>query len=416
MKTAKQDIYEFLQYCVGSRTQVPDGINRISWQELHQFAKEHTLLGICFDGIKRASDASSAELNGEANGSHGVPPLVNVPRNLLFTWMAEAEQIKKLNVKLNHVAVKLFQNLKAHHLGACMLKGQGNARIYPSPFSRMPGDIDIWVNASRPAIMQYATEQYGVEGETSEQHCHCTVDDVTVEFHFTPSVKFNPMYSRRLHRWFESQADAQCRHLVSLPQAAGEVAVPTASFNVIYQLCHLQHHFFDEGIGLRQVVDYYYVLMLRLQESKDASHADAHSLHADALSASHADNQDSSPAAGSFDLPKIQSLLHHLDLYQFAAAMMYVEHVVLGLPEEAFVAPMDEKRGKLLLEEIWRAGNFGRHDSKYGRMENMWIGHRYFVRIWRIAHFFRAFPAESFWQPIIRTGYFFRRKWNNRKN
>lgn len=383
MKTAKQDIYEFLQYCIGSRTQVPDGIGRISWQELHQFAKEHTLLGICFDGIKRAGNADD----------------INVPRNLLFTWMAEAEQIKKLNVKLNHVAVKLFQNLKAHHLEACMLKGQGNARIYPSPFSRMPGDIDIWVNASRPAIMQYATEQYGVEGETSEQHCHCTVDDVTVEFHFTPSVKFNPLYSSRLQRWFESQAIAQCRHLVSLPQVEGEVAVPTASFNVIYQLCHLQHHFFDEGIGLRQVVDYYYVLMLRLQESKQMMEQ--------------AGGKNASPAEGYFDLPEIQSLLRHLDLYQFASAMMYVEHVVLGLPEEAFVVPMDEKRGKLLLDEIWRAGNFGRHDSKYGRMENMWIGHRYFVRIWRIAHFFRAFPAESFWQPIIRTGYFFRRKWNN---
>ena len=34
----------------------------------------------------------------------------------------------------------------------------------------------------------------------------------------------------------------------------------TASFNVIYQLCHLYHHFFDEGIGLRQIIDYYYGL------------------------------------------------------------------------------------------------------------------------------------------------------------
>ena len=36
--------------------------------------------------------------------------------------------------------------------------------------------------------------------------------------------------------------------------------MPTTAFNVIYQLTHLYHHFFDEGIGMRQIIDYYYVV------------------------------------------------------------------------------------------------------------------------------------------------------------
>ena len=47
---------------------------------------------------------------------------------------------------------------------------------------------------------------------------------------------------------------------MSLPDGAGDIAVPTTAFNVIYQLTHLYHHFFDEGIGMRQIIDYYYVV------------------------------------------------------------------------------------------------------------------------------------------------------------
>ena len=32
------------------------------------------------------------------------------------------------------------------------------------------------------------------------------------------------------------------------------------AFNVIYQLTHLYHHFLDEGIGMRQIIDYFLVV------------------------------------------------------------------------------------------------------------------------------------------------------------
>lgn len=49
--------------------------------------------------------------------------------------------------------------------------------------------------------------------------------------------------------------------MLALPNDAGLVVVPTHSFNVVYQLYHLYHHYFYEGVGLRQVVDYYFVLV-----------------------------------------------------------------------------------------------------------------------------------------------------------
>ena len=41
----------------------------------------------------------------------------------------------------------------------------------------------------------------------------------------------------------------------------GAVAIPTLSFNIVYQLYHLYHHYFYEDVGLRQIVDYYYVIL-----------------------------------------------------------------------------------------------------------------------------------------------------------
>jgi hypothetical protein len=47
---------------------------------------------------------------------------------------------------------------------------------------------------------------------------------------------------------------------VELPECAGNVDVPTAEFNAVFQMAHIMMHFFIEGIGLRHFVDYYYVL------------------------------------------------------------------------------------------------------------------------------------------------------------
>lgn len=43
-----------------------------------------------------------------------------------------------------------------------------------------------------------------------------------------------------------------------------------------------------------------------------------------------------------------------------AVAVMYVLHETLGLSEEKMIAPIDKKRGKLLLAEILNGGNFGK--------------------------------------------------------
>ena len=112
-------------------------------------------------------------------------------------------------------------------------------------------------------------------------------------------------------------------------------------------------------------------------------------------------------SSASTALVVVQRELKYLGLWKFAGAVMYVLHEALGLPEEKMIAPMDEKRGKLLLAEILNGGNFGKHFTKYGHFTQQGMAKKYFLKIWRNMHFVRYYPAEALSEPIFRTWHFF---------
>lgn len=363
-------IFDFLKYCLDRKDKMSNVVADIDWQQLYSFASKQAILGLCFDGIERLGKEYPEELKQNPIG-----------RELLVTWMGKAQQIRRQNVKVNGVAAKLYSKFREDGLRCCILKGQGNALMYPNPYFRTPGDIDVWVNASREQITEYAKKHFELGDDIRYQHVETSVDGVPVELHFFPCTMNNPLYHARLQKWFKRNTDMQCSNVVSLPDGIGEIAIPTTAFNVIYQLTHLYHHFFDEGIGMRQIIDYYYVVNNdELLVIKDT----------------------------------LQKELKHLGLWKFAGAVMYVLHEALGLSEEKMIAPMDEKRGKLLLAEILNGGNFGRHFTKYGHFTQQGMAKKYFLKIWRNMHFVRYYPAEALSEPIFRTWHFFWRMKNKK--
>ena len=352
-------IFLFLNYCLGKKVDMSMVVAKIDWRQLYNFASRQALLGFCFDGIERLTKEFSEELKQNPMG-----------RDLLMTWMGAAQQIRRQNMKVNAVAGKLYSKFREDGLRCCILKGQGNALMYPNPYSRTSGDIDVWVNASREQITEYAQKHFEIGDDIRFHHLETSIDGVPVELHFFPGIMNNPIYNVRLQKWFKRNADLQCSNVVSLPDGIGEIAIPTTAFNVVYQLTHLYHHFFDEGIGMRQIIDYYYVVNNdELLVIKDA----------------------------------LQKELKHLGLWKFAGAVMYVLHEALGLPEEKMIAPMDEKRGKFLLAEILNGGNFGKHFTKYGHFTQQGMAKKYFLKIWRNMHFVKYYPAEALSEPIFRT-------------
>ena len=154
-----------------------------------------------------------------------------------------------------------------------------------------------------------------------------------------------------------------------LPEGAGAIPVPTVKFNIVFQLAHMMHHFFDEGIGLRQMMDYYYVLK----------------------------------SDGRRQMEDVSETLRYLGLWKFASAVMYVMREVFALELQYMIAPVDERRGKTLLNEILKGGNFGHYSSL--DQENAFK--KYFQKTWRNMQLVKEYPAEALCEPFFRTWHFF---------
>ena len=452
-------IFDFLKYCLDRKDNMSNVVADIDWQQLYSFASKQAILGLCFDGIERLGKEYPEELK-----------LNPIGRELLMTWMGKAQQIRRQNMKVNVVAGKLFSMLRVDGMRCCVLKGQGNALMYPNPYSRTPGDIDVWIDASRERIMEYASKKFELGDDIRLQHLETSLDGVPVELHFFPCSMNNPIYHARLQKWFRRNADLQCSHIVGLPDGAGDIAIPTSAFNVVYQLTHLYHHFFDEGIGMRQIIDYFLVVNdfsknvfldydfsnhpvplskegstfspspsssgsgdvtapswcsepLRSKDggpskvSPNCAGWDRRGVSGDTGSVSCSSASGSSitsvssafttDSSASTALDVVQRELKYLGLWKFARAVMFVLHEVLGLAEDKMIVPVDEKRGRLLLAEILDGGNFGRHFSKYGGFTHQSMGKKYFLKIWRNMHFVRYYPAEALCEPLFRTWHFF---------
>ena len=361
--------FDFLRFCIGSAKEIPDSLKEADWKELYAIAKKQALLGVLFHGIKR------------------LPKELAPEQKLLMQWMAMAEMIRKQNIRLFQDSVKVCQNFKNEGFAICILKGQGNALLYPDPYMRTPGDIDIYLSGGRKKIMKYVNRV--CQNQVMRyHHVDFPVMKTAIEVHFTPSYMFYPIHNRRMQKWFEKVMGEQCNHRVSLPDGYGEIHVPQVSFNVIYILSHLYRHIFTEGIGLRQLLDYYFVLV--------KWHTDLTNL---------TDSNKSLPQMTQIytDLDALRHELKYLGLWKFAGAVMFVLKEVFGLSEDRMIAPMDEKEGRFLLDEIMRGGNFGQYDDRMGSKVGESKNHRYFRMNLRNLRFVKHYPTEALSEPLFRT-------------
>ena len=361
--------FDFLRFCIGSAKEIPGSLKEVDWKELYAIAQKQALLGVLFHGIQR------------------LPKELAPEQKLLMQWMVMAEIIRKQNIRLFQDSVKVCKNFENKGFANCILKGQGNALLYPDPYMRTPGDIDIYLAGGRKRVMQYINKVCPNQ-VMRYHHVDFPVMKTAIEVHFTPSYMFFPVHNRRMQKWFEEVMGEQCNHRGSLPDGYGEIHVPQVSFNVIYILSHLYRHIFTEGIGLRQLLDYYFVLV--------KWHTDLTNL---------TDPYKSLPQMTQIntDLDALRHELKYLGLWKFAGAVMFVMKEVFGLSEDRMIAPMDEREGRFLLDEIMRGGNFGQYDDRMGSKIGESKIHRYFRMNHRNLRFVKHYPTEALSEPLFRT-------------
>ena len=322
------------------------------WQETLGQARRQTLTGVMFATVGRLPD--------------GQRP----PRRLLLEWWAESERIRTANRLVNRRAAELTARFAARGMRSVVLKGQGVALLYPDPLLRMPGDIDLWPDAPRAELFALLRREF--PGQPAfYHHMECPFfDDVSVEVHFTPSWMNRPGANRRLQRFFRREADAQFSRRVELPEEAGSVYVPTRSFNLVFMMVHVYRHLFVEGIGLRQLMDYHYLLL-----------------------------------AGCTDAERRAALrdLRRLGLTGFARAVMYVLGRVFATPKERLLLPPDEREGRRLLREVMLAGNFGHDDPRTRRRPDEGDLGRFVRLCRRNLRFVGSHPGETLCTPLFKV-------------
>ena len=352
---------DFLHYSLIEETTLPEGVESIDWRGLLIWAEQQAIFGVLFEGIQKAGKA------------------LNIPFGALMEWVGNTNRIEKQNKIVYDRCVKVVKTLENAGFESCILKGQGNALMYPNPYSRTPGDIDVWVKpkgdgrSKKDEVRRIIEYVKGINPKGSVCYHHIDYglfNGVEVEVHYRPSFMFNPIHNQRLQKWFDKMAEGGWQ-MAELPDKGGCIPVPSVEFNIVFQLSHIYNHVLHEGIGLRQFVDYYYLLKSDVRSQMD----------------------------------DVSSTLKYLGLWKFAGAVMYVMSEVFALDEQYMVAPVDERRGKVLLQEIMRGGNFGKYDESNIKADNRIK--KNIQRIKRDIRMMQYFPSECLWEPVFRAYHFF---------
>ena len=359
---------ELLQVSLGTRDRLSWEPLPAEWNAVYDEAERQAVTGIMLAGLERLSDNQR-------------PPQV-----VLLQWIGVCQQIETQNVLTTKTCHKVCEQLERDGYLACVLKGQSNYRYYPKEMKnrRSCGDIDVWTVPKERRCKKedvrktlgYLKGKYELTG-LCWLHANMTHESgVPVEVHFYPSFMNSPIKNRRFLKYFSDINKCSC-----LKDIDGiQIPAMKIDYDVIYQMNHIYRHLIDEGVGLRQVLDYYMLLK--------------------------AWNQD-----GEREKEFILPVVRQLGMERFASALMYVLQNVFGMPDDWLLCEPSEKHGQFLLNEIMIAGNFGHEDPRLASLKVKegqliyQIKHAW-RRIKRNMRFFTSYPEEVIWEPIVRVEHF----------
>lgn len=346
--------FELIQVAIGRRAYLSHTPEAKEWEMLYRMAESQAVLGVCFAGVKRLQEAKK-----------------EMPTPLFMQWLAIAAKIQQRNEDMDRRTAEVWTLLDKAGLECAVLKGQGIALLYNLNVDlnlnndktinlsllRQSGDIDVWVKGGFDVVNDFVQKTRPTDDVAYHRFHYNMYADTEVELHHRPTLMRNLFDNRRLQRWCDSfGAD-------TFVMTDKGFAVPSLEFNRIFILTHIYRHFLFEGIGLRQLLDYYFVLRARNNNLN-------------------------------LDLNLNNKLLRRLRLMRFAAAVMWVLGHVFGLEREYMLCEPDEKEGRFILDEIMQTGNFGQGDRRYK-------GYGKLCRMSRHGlHLLMHYPSEVIWTPV----------------
>ncbi len=348
MSTVQEEFFALLRIALSSSGEglsVFPVCSEEEWLELQDIATKQGLLGVAFAGISR------------------LPAEKRPPLDLLHQWAGETELIRGHNAMLNREAARLTDVFAIQGRNTAILKGPANARLYPDPYSRQGGDVDIWVSGGRESVLRLLGElglSYALDSLPLQLLHHVRlVRDASkfeVEVHFLPSSGCsNPFANTRLQKFLEHEI----RNVERAPEG---FFVPSNRFALVMQLAHIQGHFLRSGVGLRQLTDYFVLLQRLMPGERD----------------------------------EVAALIPKFGLSRSCGALMWLLGHVFGLERSRMLCEPDEWRGRLMLSDVVSGGSFG----FYSVSERSKSFRRLFLKRWRAIRLFAFDPVESLWNEF----------------
>jgi len=358
-------LLELLRIELGVQETITAPLTDAEWENVVRLAKKHCVIGLVYGAIQKLPDDYKPQ------------------RKIKLQFAITSEKIQQKNALLNEQCRQITKELSALSLKSCILKGQGLAMLYPHPDLRQCGDIDVWVTnnesgmVDRRQIVNLIDSKW-TTGKTFYHHVDIKPfgpDGTEVEVHFTPSWMNSPLSNDKLQKYFAKSAGRQFENYF-LDKGFN---APTNDFNTVYGMIHLYRHLMTEGFGLRQLCDYYEIL--------------THSSSEDRLAA--------------------MKVFLSLEMKPFVAAMMYVLKEMFLLEDRYLICKPDSVRGSVMYNEICKAGNFGKYDSRNINMSSGYNVSTFLKKTVRVFRYFPLAPSEALCSPGFRLWQYFWRKKNN---
>lgn len=326
------------------------------WRWLHAEAVRQSVVGLAFAGLDHVQAASQ----GADDSGNTTDIIAKPPTDLLMRWAMEEQRLRALNAKFDAEARRLTELFESLGLYSVILKGQGNAMLYPEAAPRTPGDIDIFVEGGKCEVLKVLRRE-GLLDEhdtPSYHHAHMKMgkSGIIIEVHYRPSSGLStPWRNCRFQRILNEE--------IRKSQMTDKgFRVPTATFNLLMQLAHIQRHFINSGIGMRQIIDFCYVL--------ENAHND--------------------------DVERCRRLLSGFGMKRVAQAVMWIASENLGFTFSSHFANSSQRWGEMLLAHIVNDGNFG----QFAESEGYTFVHRIAVEQLRKLRLMPMCPSEVVWGEL----------------
>lgn len=370
--------FELLRVAIGTKASLSCTPSADEWKELFSLAKKHSLVGITFIALQRLG---ADPIEGYAT--------IGMSEETYLKWMGMSSKIRVRNGIVDGQCLSLQQKVAEAGFASSILKGQAVGTYYNDLKDyRQPGDIDalLWpleggdrhladlsLSDRRKQIISFGRS---LVPDAKAFYHHVDVDvfkDTAVEMHYTPSWFFCPWTNRRFQKWVNENRD-------ELFCEKNGMIMPSVGFNLVYILTHIYQHLFQEGVGLRQLMDYFFVL--RAKGSKALSFGQEAKL------------------CQSSKVQSVSKTIERLGMKRFAGGVMWIMQQVFGMSDDLLICAPDANEGAFLLNEVMQAGNFGKYDERINRDKDASAFQLYIRHIKRNLTFLTHYPSEVLCAPL----------------